>query len=111
MFTKEILQPDGKRVHFVDSFKYLRSTVTPLLNEDTDIKERFRKAKSVMDTSRYFFDNKDVDWRVKKAIYITGPLNTLRWGFKLWSLTRSNMDKLKSFHHRVIRSKRRPHKK
>jgi hypothetical protein len=56
---KEILLPDGKRMNFVASFKYLGSTITPL-NEGTEINGRIKKAKSIMGASRYFFDN--VDW-------------------------------------------------
>jgi hypothetical protein len=102
MLPEEILLPDGKRVHLI-TFKYLGSTITPLLNEDTEIEERIKKAKSMMGASRHFFDNKDVDWQVKKEVYTRGPLNALLWGSKLWNLTRRNIDKLKSFHHRAIR--------
>jgi hypothetical protein len=54
---EKILLPDGKRVHFASIFEYLGSTITPLLNKDTEIEARIKKAKSIMGTLRHFFDN------------------------------------------------------
>jgi hypothetical protein len=56
-----------------------------------------------MGASIHFFDNKDVDWQVKKEIYIAGPLNALLWGCETWNLMKSNLDRLRSFHHGAIR--------
>jgi hypothetical protein len=100
---EDITLSDGKMIHFVQHFKYLGSTITPLLNEDTKIEERIKKAKSIMGASRHFFNNKDINRRIKKEIYIAGPLNALLWGCESWNLMKKNLDKLKSFHHRVIR--------
>ncbi len=55
-----------------------------------------------MGASRHFFDNKDVDRRVKTQIYIAGPLNALLWGCESWNLTKRNLNKLRSFHHGAI---------
>ena len=67
---EDILLPNNKKVHYVNTFKYLGSIITPLLNEDIEIEARIRKAKSVLGASKHFFDNKDVDKRVKSQIYI-----------------------------------------
>jgi hypothetical protein len=96
---EEISLQDGKKIHFISSFKYLGSTITPLLNEDTEIEVRIKKAKVILRASRHFFDNKDIDWHVKKEIYIAGPLNALLWGCESWNLTKRNLDRLKSFYH------------
>jgi hypothetical protein len=64
----------------------IRVTTTPLLNEDFEVEARIRKAKSIMGASRHFFDNKDVDRRVKKEIYIAGWQNDLLWGCESWNL-------------------------
>jgi hypothetical protein len=56
-----------------------------------------------MGASRYFFDNKDVDWQVKKEIFIAGTLNAPIWDCKSWNLMKKNLDRLKSFHHGAIR--------
>ena len=61
-----ILLPNEKKVHFTNKFKYLGSLITPLLNEDSEIEARINKAKSIMGASKYFFDNKDIDKRVKR---------------------------------------------
>ena len=45
---EEIILQDGKKIHFISSFKYLGSTITPLLNEDTEIKSRIKKSKSII---------------------------------------------------------------
>ena len=100
---EDILLPNNKKVHYVNKFKYLGSIITPLLNEDIEIEARIRKAKSIMGASKHFFDNKDVDKRVKSQIYIAGPLNALLWGCESWNLTKHNMDKLMAFHHTAIR--------
>jgi hypothetical protein len=55
-----------------------------------------------MGASKYFFDNKDVDKRIKAQIYIAGPLNALLWGCEVWNLTRANQKKLMTFHHSAI---------
>ena len=100
---EELLLPNNKKVHFVSRFKYLGSIITPLLNEDAEIDARIKKAKSIMGASKYFFDNKDVDKRIKTEIYVAGPLNALLWGCETWNLTKDNLKKIMVFHHGAIR--------
>ena len=95
--------PNNKKVHFVKNFKYLGSVITPLLNEDAEIDIRIKKAKSIMGASKHFFDNKDIDKKIKAEIYIAGPLNALLWGCEAWNLTKNNLKKIMSFHHSAIR--------
>ena len=96
-------------IHFVNKFKYLSTIITPLLNEDTEIETRIAKAKSLMGAAKHFFDNKDVDNRIKSQIYVAGPLNALLWGCESWNLTKNNLHKLTAFHHgafqRILRIK------
>ena len=99
----ELQLPNKNKVHFVKNFKYLGSISTPLLNEDAKIVTRIKKAKSIMGASKHFFDNKDVDKRIKAEIYIAGPLNALLWGCEAWNLTKNNLNKIMSFHHSAIR--------
>ncbi len=100
---EDLTFPDGSRIHFTKSFKYLGSVVTPCLNEDTEIEMRIRKAKSLMGYAKHFFTNKDVDRRIKYQVYTSGPLNALLWGCETWNLTERNLRKLRSFHHGAIR--------
>ena len=94
---EELLLPNNKKVHFVNRFKYLGSIITPLLNEDAEIDARIKKAKSIMGASKYFFDNKDVDKRIKTEIYVAGPLNALLWRCEAWNLTKDNLKKNHGF--------------
>jgi len=64
---------------------------------------RIRKAKSLMGAAKHFFDNKDVNKRIKSQIYVAGPLNALLWGCESWNLTKNNLHKLAVFHHGTIR--------
>ena len=70
---EDLILPDEKKVHFVHSFKYLGSIITPLLNEDTEVEVRIKKAKSLMGAAKTFFDNKDVSRKIKCQIYTAGP--------------------------------------
>jgi hypothetical protein len=85
---EELILPHDARIHFVEKFKYLGCIITPLLNEDAEIDARIKKAKSIMGAARHFFDNKDVDRRVKTQVYTTAPLNALLWGCESWNLTK-----------------------
>jgi hypothetical protein len=81
-------------------FKYLGSIITPLLNEDTEIKARIKKAISIV---KHYFDCNDVDIRVKYQVYIAGSLNALLWGCECWNATEKNLKKLRTFHHSALR--------
>ena len=56
-----------------------------------------------MGASKYFFDNKDVDKRIKTKIYVAGPRNALLRGCETWNLTKDNLKKIMVFHHGAIR--------
>ena len=100
---EDLLLPDKRKVHYVNKFKYLGSIITPVLNEDVEIEARIKKAKAIMGASKHFFDNKDVDKKIKAQIYVAGPLNALLWGCESWSLSKHNTNKLTAFHHSAIR--------
>jgi hypothetical protein len=100
---EDLTPPNGKKVHFIHKFKYLGSIITPLLNEDDEIEARIKKAKSIMGIAKSFFDNRDVDKRIKYQIYVAGPLNAVLWGCKTWNLSKQNLSRLSSFHHGAIR--------
>jgi hypothetical protein len=99
---EDLALPDGKKVHFVRNYKYPGSIKTPLLNKDAEIEARIKKAKAIMGIARTFFDNKDVDKRIKAQIYVAGPLNALLWGCEAWNLAKRNLSRLRSFHHGAI---------
>ena len=79
ILPEDIPLPGNKKIHFVNKFKYLGSLITPMLNEDLEIDARIRKAKSLMGAAKYFFDNKDVDKRIKSQVYVSGLLMPFSW--------------------------------
>jgi hypothetical protein len=80
---EDIVLSGGARIQFTGKFKYLGLLITPLLNEDTEIDARNKKSKSIIGFSKHFFDNKDVDHRLKYQVYTSGALNALLWGCKI----------------------------
>jgi hypothetical protein len=103
IFPEDLALSNGKKYTLSTKIKYLGSIITPLLNEDMEIEARIKKAKSMMGVAKSFFDNKDVDKRIKCQIYMAGPLNALLWGCETWNLTKRNLNRLSSFHHGAIR--------
>jgi hypothetical protein len=102
LLPDNLILPNDKQINFVTKFKYLGSFIMPFLNEDAEIESRIKKAKSILGASRHFFDNKDVDHRVKALIYVAGLLNAILWGCESWNLTKKNLNKLCSFHQGAI---------
>ena len=98
-----IILGSGKKVHYVNKFKFLGFFITLILKKDYEIDTRIKKAKSIMGAAKHSLNNKDVDKRIKAEIYVVAPLNTLLWGCETWNLTRYNLNKLMSFHHSAIR--------
>jgi hypothetical protein len=98
LLPENFILPDNSQIHFITKFKYLGSFITPPLNKYAEI----RIKKSIMGASRHFFDNKDVECRVKAQIYIARPLNALLWGCESWNLIKKYLIKLQSFHHGAI---------
>jgi len=47
-----------------------------------------------MGAAKSFFDNKDVDKRIKSQVYVSGTLNALLWGCESWNLSKDNLRKL-----------------
>jgi hypothetical protein len=74
---EDLILPNGGRIQFTNKFTYLGSIITPLLNEDSEIEARIKKAKSIMGLSKHFFDNRDMDRRLKYLVYTSGAMNAL----------------------------------
>ncbi len=80
IIPEDLALPNEKKGHFIHKFKYLRSIIAPLLNKDNEIEARMKIAKSIMGIAKSFFDNRDVDKKIKYQIYVAGPLNMVLWG-------------------------------
>jgi hypothetical protein len=98
-----IALPNNQFVKFTHSFKYLGSTITTELNEDTEIKICINEAKSTLGLMKHFINNKDVDIRTKHNIYFSFTVNAALWGWESWNLSAKNKKHLESFHHSAIR--------
>jgi hypothetical protein len=59
---------NDSRIQFMSKVKYFGSIVTPLLNEDSKIDAKIKKAKYTMGYSKNIFDNKDVDCHLKYLV-------------------------------------------
>ena len=103
-FALPIQLNDGQNnIQYMESFKYLGSTIMPDLKEDAEIKTRIGKTWTLMSRFKQVFYSRDVDRRVKYNISVTGPLNLLLWGSETWNLTEANLKKINVFHHSAIR--------
>jgi hypothetical protein len=98
-----ITLPDNQQISFTHSFKYLGTLITSELNEDPEIKAQIKKAKSIMGVSQHFFNNKDIDIRMKLNIFTLFVINAILWGCEIWNLSGKNKKQLESFHHSTIR--------
>jgi hypothetical protein len=95
--AEDLILPNDGRIQSTTKFKYLGSIITPLLNEDSEIEARIKKAKAIMGFSKHFFDNRDMDRQLKYPVYTSGAMNTLHWGCKTWNLTKKNSTSLEVF--------------
>jgi hypothetical protein len=86
----DLILPNNKKVQFTHVFKYLGFTITTKLNEDTKVKIRINKAKSILGAMKHFFNNKDVDLRTKHSVYTSFAINAALWGCESWSLSTRN---------------------
>jgi hypothetical protein len=65
VIPEDLSLPNNKKVHFVHSFKYLGSIITPLLKKDAEIDARIKKARSIIGIAKSFFDKKKMS--IKKS--------------------------------------------
>jgi hypothetical protein len=56
-----------------------------------------------MGISQNFFNNKDVDIRMKLNIYTSFVINAILLGCEIWNLSSKNKKQIEAFHHSTIR--------
>lgn len=100
---EDLYYSNDTRISFTRSFKYLRSIITPELNEDAETGTQIKKAKSIMGITKTFFNCHDVEKLVIYEVYTSGPLNALLCGCESWRFTQNNKRKLKAFDYTAIR--------
>ena len=98
LIPSNILINDGENmIQFAHNFKYLGALISDTLKEELEIKTRIMKAWSVLGAMKHLFKEKDIDFRAKALLYISGPINALLWGAASWNLTKHNLKKLTAF--------------
>jgi len=102
-----VLDDEGAPVGFIDfttEFKYLGSIVHHSLTSDADIDKRIKSATAAFGALRNVLGDKHIDLKVKGKIYVALCLSILLYGCEVWCMREDLFDRLRSFHHRCVRS-------
>jgi hypothetical protein len=99
-------QVDGDGfIDFTKKFKYLGSIINSSLTSDSDIDKRIKSATAIFGAlSSCIFSKKDIDLKVKGRIYVSLVLSVLLYGSETWALREDLSQRLRSFHHRCVRT-------
>jgi hypothetical protein len=96
--------PNGKFVSFTNKFKYLGTYLSQNLSDDTDIELRIIAAtKNFNALGRTIFRNRKIKLELRCQMYMAITVNILLWGCDTWALMKSQLTKLRSFHHKCAR--------
>ena len=68
-----------------------------------DVDSCIKKANQQMGALRHIWNAVDIDWPVKYWIFLTGPVNTLLWGFESWAIMAEIREMINVFYHTSIR--------
>lgn len=102
--TSNFVVADGF-ISFCEKFRYLGSIIHYSLTSHADVESRLRGAAAAFGALREcIFANKRVRPKVKGKIYMVLVISLLLYGSECWSLTTDLLDKLRSFHHRCVRT-------
>ncbi len=86
-------------------FKYLGSEMTADLRDDHDVTVRIIKAQKLFYAwRRGIFQNRDIPIEIRAKFYKAVVINTVLYGCETWALTSKHIRRLKSFHHKCLRS-------
>ena len=102
-----VLDDEGAPVGFIDfttEFKYLGSIVQHSLTSDADIDKRIKSATAAFGALRNVLGDKHIDLKVKGKIYVALCVSILLYGCEVWCMREDLFDRLRSFHHRCVRS-------
>jgi hypothetical protein len=94
---------EGGYITTTNSFKYLGSTITPDLHEDTEIRARINKGTAQVAMMIKFYRARNISLKTKRNIFIATAINTVLWGCESWTMSESNCKRLVSFQHKCIR--------
>ena len=85
-------------------FKYLGSIVHYSLSSEADVDKRIKSATAAFGALKNVFTNRHLDLKLKGRIYVALCLSILLYGSEVWSLREDLLSRLRSFHHRCVRT-------
>ena len=89
----------------VNKFYYLGSIINHDLRESEDDDNRIKKASQAFGALRRgIFTSKSTSFNVKKAVYTALILSVLIHGAESWSLTETEIHRLRGFHAQCVRA-------
>jgi hypothetical protein len=103
----DVCDNNGAPVGFVDftkEFKYLGSIVHYSLSSEADVDKRIKSATGAFGALKNVFTNRHLDLKLKGRIYVALCLSILLYGSEVWSLREDLLSRLRSFHHRCVRT-------
>jgi len=102
-----VLDARGQPAGFIDfttEFKYLGSIVHYSLSSEADVDKRIKSATAAFGALKNVFTNRHLDLKLKGRIYVALCLSILLYGSEVWSLREDLLGRLRSFHHRCVRT-------
>ena len=91
-------------IHFTFTFRYLGATIHASLSDSDDIHARIAASSAAFAALKdTVFYNSALSYAAKRATYHAYVLSILLYGCEAWTLTKSLVTKLRSFHRRCIR--------
>ena len=99
----ETTYPAGQ-VPFVNSFKYLGSTINSWLDDNDDVGSRIQSASQVFGALRCVFDLPKLSIESKAKLYTACVLSVALYGSEGWCETAANVRRLSVFHNRCCRA-------
>ena len=101
----DVIVGENRYIPIVDEFMYLGSMVTRDCSDEADVNRRIQKAGNAFGSLRKcLFSSTQVTHKMKGIVYHTFILPILLYGAECWSLTEHLLNKIRSFHHRCVRS-------
>lgn len=102
-----VLDSSGATAGFVDftqEFRYLGSIVHCSLSSEADVDKRIKSATAAFGALKNVFTNRQLDLKLKGRIYVALCLSILLYGSEVWCLREDLLGRLRSFHHRCVRT-------
>ena len=103
----DVTNVSGVPIGFIDfakEFKYLGSIVHYSLSSDADVDKRIKSATAAFGALKNIFTNRQLAPETKGRIYVALCLSILLYGSEVWSLREDLLNRLRSFHHRCVRT-------